>query len=254
MIDIHCHILPGIDDGAKDLIESIGMAKHAASKGITTIFATPHHKNGWHHNEANKILTLVNQLNDRLKLEKIPIEILPGQEPRIYGELLEDYQAGKIMTLNNQHKYVLIELPHTHVPAYAEKLFFNIQLEGITPIIVHPERNVQIRENPDLLHHLVKNGAATQITASSLTGHHGKQLRKFTMQLIKHQLIHFIASDSHRLSRSSFKLVEAYHVLNEEFGTDYVDLFQGNARKLVNGNEIDKEEPNKIKVRKWFYF
>ncbi|MEH7389362.1 CpsB/CapC family capsule biosynthesis tyrosine phosphatase, partial [Bacillus sp. JJ1474] len=150
--------------------------------------------------------------------------------------------------------YLLVELPDTHVPAYAVKLLFNIQLEGITPIIVHPERNVQIRENPDILHQLVMNGAATQITASSLIGYKGKKLRKFSLQLIKHHLTHFIASDSHRLSRSSFKLNEAYEVINEEFGTDYSNLLQENTRKLLNGNGINRQEPNKIKMNRWFHF
>ncbi|MEH7125730.1 CpsB/CapC family capsule biosynthesis tyrosine phosphatase [Bacillus sp. JJ1773] len=254
MIDIHCHILPGIDDGAKDLIESIGMAKHAASKGITAIFATPHHKNGRHFNKANRILAKVNKLNSKLVKEKIPVKIFPGQEPRIYGELLEGYKAGKILTLNNQHKYLLIELPDTHVPAYAERLLFNIQLEGIIPIIVHPERNVQIRENPDILHQLVKNGSATQITASSLLGHKGKQLRKFSIQLINHHLTHFIASDSHRLSRNSFKLNEAFEEISGKIGDDYVNLFQENANLLMEGKGINKQEPNKIKMNRWFNF
>ncbi|MBY0124235.1 tyrosine-protein phosphatase [Bacillus sp. S/N-304-OC-R1] len=253
MIDIHCHILPGIDDGARDLIESIGMARHAASKGITTIFATPHHKNGWHDNKANRILAKVNMLNSKLKQKKIPVKILPGQEPRIYGELLDDYKSGKILTLNNKHKYLLIELPNSHVPAYSEKLLFNIQLEGITPIIVHPERNIQIRKNPDILHQLVRNGAATQITASSLTGQNGKQLKKFSIQLIKHNLTHFIASDSHRLSRNSFNIIEAYDVLYEEFGKDYVELFNYNASALLESKGIDRKEALLIKKNKWFY-
>ncbi|WP_066291948.1 tyrosine-protein phosphatase [Bacillus sp. FJAT-29937] len=254
MIDIHCHILPGIDDGARDLIESIGMAKHAASKGITAIFATPHHKNSRYYNKANRILAKVNKLNSILKRKEIPVKIFPGQEPRIYGELLNDYKAGKILTLNNKHKYLLIELPNSHVPAYAEKLFFDIQMEGIIPIIVHPERNVQIRESPNLLHQLVKNGAATQITASSLIGKSGKQLRKFSLQLIKHNLTHFIASDSHRLSRNAFKLVEAYDVLNEELGKDYVERFKMNTSALLNGKGIDREEAERIEKNKWFYF
>ncbi|WNS74829.1 CpsB/CapC family capsule biosynthesis tyrosine phosphatase [Bacillus sp. DTU_2020_1000418_1_SI_GHA_SEK_038] len=254
MIDIHCHILPGVDDGAKEYIESIGMAKHAASKGIRTIFATPHHKNGWHNNKAKGILARVNKLNKKLKRRKIPIEILPGQEPRIYGELVEDYKAGKILTLNNQHKYLLIELPDSHVPAYAGELLFNLQLEGITPIIVHPERNVQIRKNPDILYRFVMNGSATQITASSLLGEKGRTFKRFSKQLIKHHLTHFIASDSHRLSRNAFKLPEAYEFINREFGKDYVHIFQENARSILNGNEIIRENPSEIKTRRWFGF
>lgn len=252
MIDIHCHILPGVDDGAKDYVESIGMAKHAARKGIKVIFATPHHKNGWHENKKNRILAKVNMLNSKLRKKRVPIKVLPGQEPRIYGELLEDYKAGKILTLNNQNKYLLIELPDSHVPAYAEKLLFNLQLEGITPIIVHPERNVQIRKNPDILYRLVMNGAATQITASSLLGKKGREIKKFSFKLIQHHLTHFVASDSHHLSRSGFMLGEAYEVINQKFGKKFSDIMKNNAESILLGKEIIKEEPRKIKRNRWF--
>ena len=254
MIDIHCHILPGIDDGARDITESIGMAKHAASKGITAIFATPHHKNGWYDNRKDRILLKVKRFNSKLRRKRIPVQILPGQEPRIYGELLDDYKAGKILTLNNQNKYLLIELPDSHVPKYAEKLLFDLQLEGITPIIVHPERNVQIRKDPDILYRLVKNGAATQITASSLLGEKGRKLKKFSEQLITHHLTHFVASDSHRLSRNEFNLPNAYDAIAHKFGKDFVHMMQKNARAVLNGSDIITEEPRNIKVKRWFGF
>lgn len=141
MIDIHCHILPGVDDGAQTFEDSILMAKEAASQGIDIIVATPHHHNGRYINEKENIIELVDKLNERLLEERIPITILPGQESRIYGEVLEDYLTNKVLTLNNTHKYILIEFPSNQIPRFTEQLFFDVQANGLTPVIVHPERN-----------------------------------------------------------------------------------------------------------------
>lgn len=150
MIDIHCHILPGIDDGPKTIEESILMAKEAVNQGINTIIATPHHRNNSYVNEKESILRIVREFNEILQNEQIPLEILPGQETRIFGEILEDYKKEEILTLNNSN-YLFIEFPTSTVPRYAERLLYDIQLEGLIPIIVHPERNKEILENPIIL-------------------------------------------------------------------------------------------------------
>ena len=129
MIDLHCHILPKLDDGAKSLEDSIVMAKEACKEGIHTIVATPHHQNGVYINQAEDILHQVKQLNDRLKEEDINLTILPGQEIRLYGELLEDYELGRIVTMNRTDKYIFIEFPANHVPRYAEKCYTNCARE-----------------------------------------------------------------------------------------------------------------------------
>lgn len=125
MIDIHCHILPGVDDGAQTMEESLEMAKEAVKEGITSIIATPHH-NSSYQNEKLEILSKVNELNIRLKEEAIPLTILSGQEVRIYGELLEDLEKGTILPLC-ESQYLFIEFPSNHVPRYAERLLFDIQ-------------------------------------------------------------------------------------------------------------------------------
>ena len=162
MVDIHCHILPGIDDGAKTIYDSVNMAKEAVQEGVTTIIATPHHKNGQYENEKIDILDKVTQLNEYLSNEGIPLTILPGQEVRIYGEIIEDYHAGGRILPLNETNYLFIEFPSGSVPRYAERLFFDLQTEGLIPIIVHPERNQEIIENPDLLYKFVNNGALSQ--------------------------------------------------------------------------------------------
>ncbi|MDE3840222.1 tyrosine protein phosphatase [Bacillus methanolicus] len=254
MIDIHCHILPGIDDGARNLEDSIQMAKTAFKEGIRTIIATPHHNNGFYENTKLGILEKVEELNLILKKESIPLHVLPGQEPRIYGEILEDYNQDLILTLCNRGKHLFVELPSNHVPRYTEQLLFDIQMNGLTPIIVHPERNQEIIEQPDLLYNLVKKGALTQVTASSIVGHFGKNIKKFSMQLIEANLTHFIASDAHNVTNRIFKINEALDEIEKKYGVDMVYLFTENAELLVQGKAVYKEIPARVKSKKFLGF
>lgn len=250
MIDIHCHILPGIDDGAATIEDSLAMARAAVKEGITTIIATPHHKNNQFNNPKSSILTRANDLNTVLKQENITLTILPGQEVRIYGEVLEDYYKEEILTLNHT-KYLFIEFPSSSVPRYAERLLYELQTEGIIPIIVHPERNKELQEKPELLYQFVKNGALTQVTASSVAGYFGKNVKKFSEQLIEHNLTHFVASDAHNVHNRSFKMVKALDMIEENFGMDYIYLFKENAEFLVEDKNIIKEIPERIQRKKF---
>lgn len=250
MIDLHCHILSGVDDGAQSIEDSIEMAKAACKEGIHTIVATPHHQNGVYINPAESVLHQVKQLNDRLKEEDINLTILPGQEIRLYGELLEDYESGYIVTLNRTDKYMLIELPANHVPRYAEKMLYELRVKGITPIIVHPERNAEIIERPEVLYKLVNQGALTQITAGSVTGKFGKKIKKFTLQLMEHHLTHVISSDAHNTTTRSFYLQDAYEVVERTFGSSILYYFKENTYSLISGKMIYREEPEKIKRKK----
>lgn len=175
IIDIHCHILPGIDDGAADFTESLEMAKAAAKEGIKKIIATPHHRNGSYDNYKDEIIHRTKELNDYLQSEQVKVEILPGQETRIYGEMVEDYEKGEILTLAEVSTYVFVEFPSGNVPRYTEQLLFDLQMKGVTPVIVHPERNAELIQQPDKLYQFVKNGAATQVTAASVVGYFGKK-------------------------------------------------------------------------------
>jgi protein-tyrosine phosphatase len=251
MIDIHCHILPNVDDGADSLEASFNMARQAAEEGIRSIIATPHHNNGHYNNTKQQILKHTVNLNEALKEAHIPITVLPGQETRIYGELLEDYEKGEILTLNDGGKYVFVELPSNHVPRYTEKLLFDIQMIGLTPIIVHPERNAELIERPDHLYQLVKKGTLTQVTASSVSGYFGKKIRRFSHQLIEANLTHFISSDAHNTTNRGFKMTEAFDEIGSEYGMDMVYLFKENAELLVQGKTVMKEMPGRVKKKKF---
>lgn len=250
MVDIHCHILPGIDDGAKNLEDSLIMAKEAEREGIHTIIATPH-LNSQYDNRKKSINGKVDELNQALKMHGINVRILPGQEPRIYGELLDDIEKDDIQTLNNSY-YLFIEFPTNHVPRYTEKLLFDVQMKGFTPIIVHPERNSELIERPEVLYKFVEKGALTQVTASSLCGYFGKNIKNFSIQLIEANLTHFIASDAHNVVNRTFKMAEAFDFIDSKFGTDYVYLFKENAELLIEDKNIIKEIPEPIKKKKRF--
>ncbi|MGG1289943.1 CpsB/CapC family capsule biosynthesis tyrosine phosphatase [Bacillus smithii] len=251
MIDIHCHILPGVDDGAQTLTEAAAMAKQAEKEGIHTIIATPHHMNRKYINRKSEIVAKVMEVNAHLEREGINVTVLPGQEVRIYGEILQDYKNGEISTLGGDSSYILVEFPSGYVPKYAEQLLFDMQMKGLMPVVVHPERNQELIQDPDKLYNLVKNGAAAQITAASLTGYFGKKIQKFTEQLIEANLAHFIASDAHNTNKRPFKMLETLDRLEKEFGIDYVYYFQENAELAVSGQNIMKEPPQQIKKKKF---
>src|SRR5690606_11089675 len=156
--DIHSHILPGGDDGAQTEEDSLDMAKAAVEEGITKIVASPHHKNRTYDNYKDDITTHVSVLNDLFQSNNIPLEVIAGQEVRIYGEIVEDVEKGEIQPVNDS-KYLLIEFPSDSVPHYTEQLFYDLQIAGIKPVIVHPERNRELLENHRRMYELVRNGA-----------------------------------------------------------------------------------------------
>ncbi len=249
MIDLHCHILPGVDDGAQSLSDSINMARQAVEQGIHTIVATPHHRNNSYENPKQVILERVEELNRLLLEEKIDVKILPGQEVRVHGEMVEGYRVGEILPVNHT-PYVLVEFPSNHVPRYTEKLFYDLQMTGLIPVIVHPERNQEIIERSEILYQLVKKGALTQVTAASISGGFGKKIKNFSMQLVEANLTHFIASDAHNITSRSFKMTDAYDVIEKKVGMDMVYMFEENAALVIEGKTIYKEDPERIKRKK----
>ncbi|RZT21368.1 tyrosine-protein phosphatase [Fictibacillus sp. BK138] len=251
MIDIHSHILPGVDDGAQNLNEAINMAEAAVKEGITYLYATPHHRNGRFENEKQTILNVVDQLNQELIIRGIPLTILPGQEIRIYKELIEDLDRDTLMPLHHELKYLLIELPSSNVPAYATEILYELSLRNYTPIIVHPERNSEIMENPDLLKDFIITGALTQITANSVIGNFGKKIMNFSQDLIKSNMAHFIASDAHNITSRGFHLTQAYETIQKQFGTDTRYYLQENAQQVMSGESVLIEQPQQIKKKKF---
>jgi protein-tyrosine phosphatase len=249
LIDLHCHILPGIDDGPPDLFGFLNMANKAVQEGITHLFATPHHHNGQYENSKSDILDFVVEINKHLIREKIPLSVHPGQELRIHRELFISLEMDEILTLDNKGKYLLLELPSVEVPTYTREVVYELLLKGITPIIVHPERNRGFVEENNLLFDLVQEGALVQLTSGSILGHFGKKVKSFSEKIIEHNLAHFIATDAHNISTRGFSLQQAYETITKTLGISRTFYFKENAELLISGKYLYIEQPIPIKKK-----
>lgn len=248
MIDLHCHILPGMDDGPSSFSMFIEMANAAVETGITHVYASPHHLNGQYENSKNKILNVVREVNNFLHQQSIALTVHPGQELRIHRELFHSLEIDEVLTLDNKGKYLLLELPSGEVPKYTHDVVYELLLKGITPIIVHPERNNGFVERPNLLFELVQEGALTQLTSGSILGQFGKRVKSFSGKIIEHHLAHFIATDAHNISTRGFSLNEAYEILIRTYGFNQTYHFKENAELLLIGQSPFVEKP--IPIRK----
>lgn len=249
MIDLHCHILHGVDDGPNDLFNALTMANTAVDFGITHLFATPHHLNERYHNSKVDILNRVIEFNKYLERENIPLTVHPGQELRIHHEIFESIEKDEILTLNNMGKYLLVELPSYNIPTYTHEVVYELLLKGITPIIVHPERNIEFLENHNLLFELVQEGVLTQLTSGSIIGHFGKKIKLFSEKIIEHRLAHFIATDAHNVSSRGFSLQDAYAFLTNKYGIERTNYFKQNAEWLLQGKSLCIEQPYFIRKK-----
>lgn len=197
MIDIHCHILSGIDDGPSSIAESLAMVDLALADGITTIVATPHTFNGIYITPPEAVTSGVDDLNRTLTDKNIRVRVCPGAEVHTCDFFSRKIIDGLADTINHSGKYVLIEFPFQTInPGTGEELF-QLKLKGITPIIAHPERNILFQRDTELLYDMVGTGCLVQITAMSITGELGKAAMDCAHTLLQRHLVHVIASDAH---------------------------------------------------------
>ena len=202
MIDIHSHILPGLDDGPQTMEESIQMCRIAYQDGIRTIVATPHTLNGVYQNGKSTILTRVEELCSELRTQnsELPLKILPGSDVHLCETTLQQVDQGEAVTIGDGGKYIMIEFPSQAIPYQAERVLFQLLGRGLTPIISHPERNLEIGRRPGRYYEIIKMGCLGQVTAMSLTGEFGPKVRQWAEKLLKSWLVHFIASDAHSIN------------------------------------------------------
>lgn len=249
MIDIHCHLLPAVDDGAGTVEQSVEMAKRAASEGVTAIVVTPHAFHPQFETQDLNVQSAASQLQTLLHRDGIDIDLYAGQEIRVFGELVEALEDGRALSLAGS-RYVLVEFPSDSVPAYAEQLFFGLQTEGYTPIIAHPERNKEFATNPKRLLDFVSSGALSQITTGSLTGEFGQNVRDLSFAFLRNGLSQLIASDAHSTGRRTFHWTAAEAAVIKELGSDAWDTYATNAEAVVK-DEFVYIDPPTLPLKNW---
>ncbi len=249
MIDIHNHILPCLDDGSNSPEKSLKMAKIAVDDGIRVVVATPHSNNGVYQLSREKIFEEVKLLNQLLRNKGVPLKVLPGADIHIDFNLIEDIKTGKVMTVNNNQRYIMLELPDYGVPQHLSDFLWEMKLNGITPVFTHPERNAAIQDDINILHGFIMQGALSQITAMSLTGEFGKAPRKCAESLLKYNLAHVIATDAHSVRRRPPVLSKALKVAGEIVGDDYaLRMVTEIPDRIIKGSQVSLPEPKSRKL------
>ncbi|AJY74557.1 tyrosine-protein phosphatase [Paenibacillus beijingensis] len=242
MIDMHTHILPGVDDGAEDWEQAEALARAAAAEGITDIIATPHHEDGKFWNPHEEVLGHVQQLNARLQEAGIAIRIHKGQEIRVHKELLANLEKRELATLAGT-SYLLLEMPSGEIPKQMGDLIYELNLMNLRPVIAHPERNAEVVRSPDKLQELIDIGAYGQVTTHSLLGGFGRGIEKAAWSLCRNGLIHLVSSDAHQLKWRGFRLKEAYEQISERMGDNQAAYYRGNAARLLRDEELLPAQP-----------
>ena len=199
MIDIHCHILPGIDDGPGTLDESVAMCRMAAGDGIRTVVATPHYMFGGKSLTEKQLLDSVESLNRTLEREKITLTVLPGADVAMFPGMADHVAREPWLTVNGTGKYVLTEFPYDTMPPQWKEFLLSLLDKGIIPVVTHPERHPWLMRHPEALHAMAEMGVLIQVTAMSVTGGFGAEPRRFSSYLLKKNLVHLIATDAHGL-------------------------------------------------------
>ena len=237
--DIHCHIVPGIDDGSANLAESLAMARTAAADGTKSLIATPHQLGTNNGLSAEAIRQGVADLQTALNAEGIAVSVLPGADVRIEPELPKLVKQGKVLTLADRGKHVLLELPHeTYFPL--EALLAALARQGLVGILSHPERNRGIIKNPDVMWDVVEAGGLLQITSGSLTGAFGRSPQKIAELCVDERLIHFIASDAHDTKKRAFGMREAYDTIIEMADEGLANLVCcENPARVFEGDDVE---------------
>ena len=271
MIDLHAHILSGLDDGAKTIEESIRMCWRSYDDGTRTIVATPHILPGIYPNDRSTILAKVRELNEAIKkfgvkdfdastpqhLIKVnstnptnPIysmtgfKVFPGADVHFSSDMLQLCENGEIVTVNDKGQYLMVEFDFQGIPYHAEDVLFRLMTKGIIPIITHPERNFEIGQRPQRYGEMIRRGCLGQVTAMSLTGGFGAGVKRTAEKLLKNRLVHIIASDTHSVTERppilSLAVREAEKIVGKEEARKMVTEYP---QAILEGKKPNVPEP-----------
>lgn len=242
-VDIHSHMLPGFDDGARSLEECLAMAGAASRGGITEVIATPHFDLEGDLPDPAAVARSLEEVNDRLGQDGVGLTLHPGSELRMSAVLLKPRELPldlDALTLNRRGKHLLIDLPMVDYPLASEEVFFQLQLAGYDPVLAHPERNHFIHSHFETLPRLVGRGVALQVNAGSLAGQYGRKIRRTAWKILESGLPHLVASDGHSPSSRGLDLARVRDVAAGRLGEEAARiLFEVNPRRVLEGEPLE---------------
>jgi protein-tyrosine phosphatase len=219
VIDLHCHILPGIDDGASDVSVSLAMARAQVKQGVTVVACTPHILPGLYHNSGPAIREAIAQLQGVLQQEGIPLRLVTGADVHMTPDFAGGLRSGRLLSLADS-RYVLVEPPHHTAPPQLEDFFFNLVVAGYVPILTHPERLSWVPSRYEMIKRLVQGGVWMQLTAASFTGAFGRNALYWAERMLDDGCVHVLASDAHDAERRPPDLAAGREMVAKRVGAE----------------------------------
>jgi protein-tyrosine phosphatase len=255
MIDIHCHILPAIDDGVQTLEEAVSLIGIEASGGTKAFIATPHIIEKRDYDRLLELPDRIATVKSALRESGIDVEIFPGGEIYPTLNMVQAIDKGQSVTLAGKGKHMLVDLPMGSLPNDLESLLYELQVRGVTPILAHPERVAPFQNDPDSLRPFLDRGVACQVNAASLAGKYGPRAAEVARLILKRRWAHFLSSDAHRPPRRPI-LGTCRTLLAAELDSAYLDLLTvGSASAVLAGTplpELPPMPPEEAPKKGWF--
>jgi protein-tyrosine phosphatase len=240
-IDIHSHVLPGIDDGARDMVEALDMLRMARADGTSTIVATPHSAR----TDPRSIQLATSGLRRAASGAGVNITILCGAEVRFSADMAQDFREGKLPSIDDQG-YVLVEFPFSQTwTSLINTSLYALQMAGALPVIAHAERYPAVQADPSILLELVATGIPVQVNSGSLLGTEGEQEQRTAELLLRAGAVHILASDGHRRDRRKPVMNDGFLRITELVGLDAARRIEQNANRILSGRTLNLAEPDR---------
>lgn len=248
MIDMHSHILPNIDDGARSVEETFHLIQEAKEVGFEAIIATSHYMEGYYETDAPEREVWVKAIYDKLQEKNIDINLYLGNEIYLSENMITLLEEGKASTINDT-SYVLFEMPLNVEPLNLYDVIYEMQQYKLVPILAHPERYSFVQEEPELIYDLIQKGVLMQANYASIIGYYGQKAQMIVKKLLENNMIHFLGSDVHRQNTIYSKIPQILEELKNIVGKEKLEeLTTINPKLVLNNKRIDIDEPNKIEL------
>lgn len=248
MIDIHTHILPNIDDGARSIEEAFNLIKEAKKAGFDAIVSTAHYKEGYYETDTPEREVWVNAIYENLQAKNIDVMLYLGNEIFLSENMIKFLEEGKASTINDT-SYVLFEIPLDREPIELYDMIDEMRKSKIVPILAHPERCNYIQKDPEIVYDLIQKGVLMQANFGSIIGQYGRKAQFIVRKLLENDMIHLLGTDVHRENTIYPKIPQILSELDDLIGEEKVNkLTTINPKLVLNNKRIDIEEPSIIEI------
>ena len=245
-VDIHAHIIPGVDDGPKTIDESLKIIEAALRGGTSILACTSHIREGLYDNSIETLRKKFEELVKKTAEIGLEIKLAFGAEIHVRRDLCKMLNDNLLPTYSDTGKYILLEFPMGTIPDWADEIIFELKINDIIPIIAHPERSVGKLKNLQRVYDLVYKGAMIQLNSTSIVGGFGKNILEIAMKMVQLNLVHFVASDAHLSNSRSPDLSNAFNIVCREFDKNTAEkLFKRNPRAVIEGSQVVVQTPQR---------